>query len=193
MAKATFVNDYSETSVTLKKIDKANLNADNPALLKGASFTITKYKTAVFREIDKGWGENGSKTLSDVKDKETDTYPLNGSFTFSDLPAGYYMIEEIAFPDGYIKLNDNPRIEIGEDMKVYLLDSDGQRISGNATEIIRVMPVTETQPNNIIRIGNEPGAALPNTGGQGTRLFTILGSIMILGAGVLLLRRRTLI
>ena len=40
---------------------------------------------------------------------------------------------------------------------------------------------------------NERGYELPSTGGPGTRLFTILGSIMILGAGVLLWRRRRLI
>ena len=37
------------------------------------------------------------------------------------------------------------------------------------------------------------GYELPSTGGPGTRLFTILGSILILGAGVLLWRRRRLI
>ena len=42
-------------------------------------------------------------------------------------------------------------------------------------------------------INKQPGAALPNTGGPGTRLFTILGSILILGAGVLLWRRRRFI
>ena len=47
--------------------------------------------------------------------------------------------------------------------------------------------------NAVFKVENEPGAALPNTGGPGTRLFTILGSIMILGAGVLLWRRRRLI
>ena len=44
-----------------------------------------------------------------------------------------------------------------------------------------------------VTILNNPGAALPNTGGPGTQLFTILGSILILGAGVLLWRRRRLI
>ena len=44
-----------------------------------------------------------------------------------------------------------------------------------------------------LTVKNEPGAALPSTGGPGTRLFTILESILILGAGVLLLRRRRLI
>jgi LPXTG-motif cell wall-anchored protein len=40
---------------------------------------------------------------------------------------------------------------------------------------------------------NVPGAALPHTGGSGTMLLYILGSIMVLGAGALLWRRRRLI
>ena len=39
-------------------------------------------------------------------------------------------------------------------------------------------------------IANNAGCELPSTGGPGTRLFTILGSILILGAGLLLWRRR---
>ena len=36
------------------------------------------------------------------------------------------------------------------------------------------------------RITNNPGVELPSTGGPGTRLYTILGTILILGAGALL-------
>ena len=43
------------------------------------------------------------------------------------------------------------------------------------------------------KIINDAGVELPSTGGPGTRLFTILGSILILGAGVLLWRRRRMI
>ena len=41
-------------------------------------------------------------------------------------------------------------------------------------------------------IPNTPGAALPNAGGSGTRLFTILGSILLTFAlsGILLIRRQ---
>ena len=51
----------------------------------------------------------------------------------------------------------------------------------------------DTGTISLITITNNPGVALPSTGGPGTRLFTILGSILILGAGVLLWRRRRLI
>ena len=47
--------------------------------------------------------------------------------------------------------------------------------------------------NAAFTIRNTPGSALPQTGGPGTRLFTILGSILILGAGALLWKRRRLI
>jgi Gram positive anchor. len=40
-------------------------------------------------------------------------------------------------------------------------------------------------------LATPPASALPNTGGPAHGLFTILGSILILGAGVLLWRRRT--
>ena len=179
-AKATFVNDYSETSVTLKKTDVADLNAANPNLLKGASFKITKYKTAEFQAIDDKWGESGSKTLVDAKDEVTGEYSLNGSFTFTDMPAGFYKIEEKVYPAGYIKLDSDPCFEIGEDMKVYLLNSNGQRIGSNATETIKVMPVGGAQTDNIIRVGNTPGATLPNTGGRGTNMLYLLG-IMLIG------------
>ena len=47
----------------------------------------------------------------------------------------------------------------------------------------------ETDPYTLI-VTNSAGYELPSTGGPGTRAYTILGSILILGAGVLLWRRR---
>ena len=44
-----------------------------------------------------------------------------------------------------------------------------------------------------LTVTNNAGVALPNTGGPGTRLFTIIGSILALGAGLLLWRRQLLI
>ena len=52
---------------------------------------------------------------------------------------------------------------------------------------------TAAYNHGIIINKQEGGYELPSTGGPGTRLFTILGCILILGAGVLLWRRRRLI
>ena len=37
---------------------------------------------------------------------------------------------------------------------------------------------------------NQAGAVLPETGGMGTTLFYILGSVLVLGAGVLLVVKK---
>ena len=71
-----------------------------------------------------------------------------------------------------------------------LVNDNGTDIDSNASEMV---VVENAESNHIVTVGNEPGAALPSTGGSGTRFFTILGSILILGAGVLLWRRRRLI
>lgn len=41
-----------------------------------------------------------------------------------------------------------------------------------------------------LTVTNDAGVELPNTGSIGTRLFTLLGGILTLGAGALLWRRR---
>ena len=172
-----------ETDITLKKVDKDQLNEDNPDLLKGASFTVSKYLNENYQGTDTTWGTAGSMTVSDDKNQDG-TYTLNGTFVFQGLPAGYYQIEETRFPDGYIKLSDNPRFRIKE----------------NANHVLEIELINN--PDNLLRleddkltiiVGNPPGAALPSTGGSGTRFFTILGSILVMFAGVVLWRRRRLI
>ena len=61
---------------------------------------------------------------------------------------------------------------------------DGTNLSQSGSGISQIGDVYQ------LKVTNDEGVALPNAGGPGTRLFTILGSILILGAGVLLWRRR---
>ena len=179
----TINKQRKETDITLKKVDKDNLDEEDPDLLKGASFTVAKYTDENFRGKDTTWETSGSQTVSDDK-KPDGTYTLNGEFVFRGLPAGYYQIEETRFPDGYIKLSGNPRFKVEENanhgLEISLISNPGNLL------------LLEDNKLTIV-VGNTPGAALPSTGGPGTRLFTILGTILILGAGVLLCRRRRLI
>ena len=179
----TINKQRKETDITLKKVDKDNLDEEDPDLLKGASFTVTKYTDENFQGKDTTWETSGSQTVSDDK-KPDGTYTLNGEFVFRGLPAGYYQIEETRFPDGYIKLSGNPRFKVEENanhgLEISLISNPGNLL------------LLEDNKLTIV-VGNTPGAALPSTGGPGTRLFTILGTILILGAGVLLCRRRRLI
>ena len=182
---AELINAYElkKTSVTLKKVDKDDVGEENPDLLKGATFVLSKYNSAEFREKDETWGTAGSKVLEDTK-RPDGTYLLNGKFTFDDLTIGYYQLEETAFPDGYVQLTSNPtfKVEANGSNELFIT------IINNPDNLLRLVDGELT-----IVVGNTPGVELPHTGGPGTRLFTILGSILILGAGVLLWRRRRLI
>ena len=87
------------------------------------------------------------------------------------------MLNEKQPPDGYIIAANDATFTLSRGSNGVTIAVTGDNVSVDEDGIT-------------IIITNEPGAALPNTGGPGTRLFTILGSILILGAGVLLWRRR---
>lgn len=69
----------------------------------------------------------------------------------------------------------------GNTLKAYIINARGEEVE--ATDMLKV-------ENSTINVGNEPGATLPSAGGFGTGIFTILGSTLIAGAGMLLWRRR---
>ena len=185
-------NHYTSTELIIKKVDKFHVNDEPSDLLKGASFTLTKYDTEEFRNKVTSWGTNGSKTMTDEKvengtsDNTSDDisgsdYTLNGTFTFTNLTEGYYKIEEVIMPPGYVKLASDPTFRIkksdsSDTFEVILLDAPA--------DMVRVVNGTVT-----LVIGNEPGVALPNTGGPGTRWIYILGIVLVTGTGMLLWRK----
>ena len=122
-----------------------------------------------------------------------DAHPGNpGVFSFQGLEAGYYEIVETAYPDGYIKPDENPVFQVRSNETTHAMEAVlvyasgehiGQPVDGNKIEgLVKIN-------NTTITVGNTPGAALPNAGGPGTYLFAFLGMILIAGAGLLLRRR----
>ena len=119
----------------------------------------------------------------------------DGVLTYEGLPNGAYRIVELLPPPGYLKMEKN---DIYFDVlngtvtrydKPYG-DTSRTVIAANqeTVGVTYTMGSTGIDPTFIVE--NTPGAALPYTGGPGTRFFTILGSILIAGAGLLLWRRR---
>ena len=101
----------------------------------------------------------------------------NGKLTVKGLGNGIYRLVETEAPAGYVITNNVPA----------LFTIAGGEVTPQASNIAEYQ---KSGDENIFIVPNEPGAALPSTGGPGTRLFTILGLVLIAGAGVLLLRRR---
>ena len=185
-AQSHVYNKKLSTEVILKKVDKNDVDNPNPSPLYGAAFKISKYPEVGSSYKDPSWGENGSMTLQDEQTDEG--YTLKGEFTFEKLTQGYYVIDEIAFPPGYVQVSGNPSFQV-------TLNASNEfelTIINNPENLLRLVEDEDKDIFTII-VGNTPGVALPATGGPGTRILTILGIILILGAGVLLWRKRRLI
>jgi fibro-slime domain-containing protein/LPXTG-motif cell wall-anchored protein len=172
--KITYSINIPNTPVPLKLVKQDN----NKKNLIGAKFQLTTLNSSDVWEVVKD--KDGRNVYDDID--MTSVY----EFELSDLPAGRYRLEETHAPDGYLILTKYIYFMIDTNRKVILTDGSNGNHNSQAS-------ISQSAGVYIITVKNEPGAALPNTGGPGTRIFTILGSILILGAGVLLLKRRKLI
>ena len=104
-----------------------------------------------------------------------------GKIDLGELPIGKYYLVETKAPDGYIIRTDPVVITVSKTSVTY---NDGTILSQSGSGISQIGDVYQ------LKVTNDEGIALPNTGGPGTRFFTILGSILILGSGLLLWRKR---
>ena len=205
--------------ISIYKVDKDNIPdgntiPDSSSRLKGAAFKLIKYSSLDPELIDRSWGTDG------VSSEVSDSSQNPGVFSFENLDAGYYKVVETQYPTGYIKGSDDPIFEVKynkgyvepEIVLVYTSGPNiGQPITGNATELVKIGQVVTTQDGETIDwtdnggydgtvsadiiMGNTPGAALPNTGGPGTKLFYLLGIILttFAGAGLVMWKRRRVV
>ena len=174
--------------------DILKISAETADVLPGAKFTILPISPTSNMSSPVPVGEAASSV--------PETTGENGRVSFNDIPLGYYEVEETAVPRGFV---------LTEDGKFYVrVDTDGikllekvvtegqlsfREVSPGVGGRIKLGNVELTKSGNTVTftVENTPGLPLPNTGGPGTGLFTILGSIIAAGAGLLLWRRRRLI
>ena len=104
-------------------------------------------------------------------------------FTFSGLDDGNYVLKETAAPTSYNPISDIEfTVSAAHDADALVLTAlSGDVTTGEATFAADV--VAGSLSTDII---NNLGASLPETGGMGTVLFYVIGSLLVLGAGVLL-------
>ena len=85
---------------------------------------------------------------------------------------GTYYLEEIAPPVGYNKLSTRQAFTIS-DGNLDAVFNDGIYSTGSGVHVV-----------------NKSGSMLPETGGLGTTLFIVIGSVLALGTGVLLVTKK---
>lgn len=106
--------------------------------------------------------------------------------TYINLIDGTYTLTEVGAPDGYIITTDTTTIVIENGEIV------SSNVSGEDATLSKTITTNSDTGNSLytIAITNHPGSSLPMTGGIGTTIFYILGSLLVIGCGIVLVSRK---
>lgn len=187
-ATLTYSNDPADASETntLKKeqtvysakivIDKYEANSEETKL-SGAKFVLYKKVTSgegeaqTTKELFYKWNDTDKKVewVESIADATVQTTDDKGACSFDGVEDGTYYLRETEAPAGYNLLTTD--VEVG--------------INGASATKADLTSLTVTK-----EVANGTGEQLPSTGGMGTKMFYAFGSILVLGALVLLVVRR---
>lgn len=140
--------------------------------LKGAGFTLYKKNASGPYEA----------VGSELKGEDMTT------FTWSGLDDGDYKLVETTTPSGY---NTIPDIEFT--ISAGHVDGDSpylNTLSGNVTSGTATFTAVVNDGSLSTDVVNNSGTQLPSTGGIGTTIFYVLGSVLVIGAAVLLVTKK---
>ena len=159
------------------KVTANKVTSDDKALA-GAAFELFKKNES---------GEYESLGVVGATDNKDGTYTVDEnttSFSWTGIDDGDYKLVEVVTPNGYntidpIEFTVTATHNESSDNPALLTLTGGDRFTG-------VVSTGELSAN----IVNLTGTELPSTGGMGTTIFYVLGSILVLGAAVLLITRK---
>lgn len=154
---------------------KFTLNAGRKEDLAGAKFILSTKENPTPSNALKFINE-GSKyryTASETDgNTELESY-IDGMININGLKSGTYYLKETKAPDGYNTLKDPIKIVV-----------DGDPVTGKVIIKVREERVEK------VEVQNNKGLVLPSTGGMGTTLIYVVGSILVLASGIVLFSKR---
>lgn len=114
-------------------------------------------------------------------------------FTFNGIDDGTYVLVETTTPAGYNTISPIKFVVIAEhdanSAKPKLTALTGNLETG-IVDAAKTTAVSDGSNTNTANILNNSGATLPSTGGIGTTIFYVVGSILVVAAGVLLITKK---
>lgn len=111
-----------------------------------------------------------------------------GKLTIDGLDAGTYYLTEVTPPSGYNRLAGPIKVEITKTAGTAELTSTVTYY--NHTGDASAPYAAEATGTGEIQVENKSGTELPETGGIGTTIFYVVGSILLVGAVVLLITKK---
>ena len=191
----TTIENAKATDIMIKKM--AN---DKKTYLSGAVFSlkVIKNNAEVLVKSDPDYNGIGGlqETLIVNLNGKEETYqsafvtkPKVNSYTLTSLPDGQYVLEEVRVPDGYISTVGKIVFKI-ENGKVTVISDNGSNVIFEEATPGRPPFIPSTL--DTFTVINEPGGELPSTGGSGTNLIYLIGTILALvsNAGLVMIRSR---
>ncbi len=183
-ATLRYSNNPSDSSATTTTTDEErvysyNINVDKydtndeTKKLEGAKFVL-KDASGKFYKYDAT-----AKVVSWVDTQEEATEVVtdaNGAASFNGLVQGTYYLVETEAPAGFNKLINAITVIISKDGTSY--------VSDNATTL------NATDLSLTAKVANSSGSILPETGGTGTMIFIIVGTLAVLCAGIFLVTNK---
>ena len=175
-------NQYTEhdttTTYTWKlPIYKYHKNGEAKKALAGAEFILYKG----IDESNREYAQVANGKLTGWTKEKTEATKLvsgdDGMIAVEGLDADTYYLEETKAPGGYNKLAGPVKVEISHTVSV-----EGADMTHTLKQDTTVVEKVE--------IENKSGTELPSTGGIGTTIFYVLGSILVIGAVVLLIAKK---
>lgn len=172
-------------AIALKKVN------DKGEPLPGAVFEFPFY---VKSTTDKGVYIYAGDKAAEGLTKQITT-PDSGVIVVKGVKSGSYVIEEVTAPAGYNQLTAPVTVtavktgNTSTHTTVYL-DENGNIVNTETDKTTKVKVDIDTIAATALVVVNKAGTELPSTGGMGTTIFYVLGSVLVLGAVVLLVTKK---
>ena len=169
-------HDTTTTYTWKLPIYKYHMDGDTKKALPGAEFILYKgsEESKVYAQVTKGKLTGWTTTKTDATTLVSDA---EGMIAVEGLDADTYYLEETKAPGGYNKLADPVKVEISH------------TVDDAAAHMTHTLKQDTTNVEEV-EIENKSGTELPSTGGIGTTIFYVLGSILVIGAVVLLITKK---
>lgn len=164
-------------------------NSSEYSKLPEKKVTVWTFDFTLTKEFSDGQNHTAGFTLYKDEAKpgneigtEKEITTNNGTAVWNDLADGDYVLVETSIPDGFNSVEDI----------VFTITTTVDE-NGNRTRLLSSNSAVSTDYSTgdvTTKVVNNSGSILPSTGGIGTTIFYIVGSLLVIGALIFLISKR---